>query len=90
MVKNKNINTIVNFMQGLSWAVVVVGAYLLFTLLYPFGLIIALIGGFIGASLGLWMVVFFEMAHTKQEMHKEKIKHTKLLQEIVQLLKNNK
>ena len=49
-------------MQGASWAAVIVGAYLFFTLFYPFGLIIALIGAFFGASIGLFMVIFFEMA----------------------------
>ncbi len=42
---------------------------------------------FFGASMGLFMVIFFEMAHIKQEMHKEKIKHTRLLEQMVKLLK---
>jgi membrane associated rhomboid family serine protease len=83
---NQKVDSVVSFMQGLSWAVVIVGAYLFFTLFYPFGLIIALIGAFFGASFGLWMVVFFEMAHTKQQMHKEKIKHTRLLEKILEEL----
>ncbi len=85
-MKNNNFESIVSFMQGASWAVVVIGAYLFFTLFYPFGLIIALIGGFFGASIGLFMVIFFEMAHIKQEMHKEKIKQTHLLEKMVELL----
>ena len=88
ITNNKNFESIVSFMQGASWAMVIVGAYLFFTLFYPFGLIIALIGGFFGASIGLFMVIFFEMAHIKQEMHKEKIKHTALLEKMVDLLAN--
>ncbi len=88
IMNNKNFESIVSFMQGASWAMVIVGAYLFFTLFYPFGLIIALIGGFFGASIGLFMVIFFEMAHIKQEMHKEKIKHTALLEKMVDLLAN--
>jgi hypothetical protein len=87
-MNNKKFESIVSFMQGASWAMVIVGAYLFFTLFYPFGLIIALISGFFGASIGLFMVIFFEMAHIKQEMHKEKIKHTALLEKMVDLLAN--
>ncbi len=88
VMNNKNFESIVSFMQGASWGLVIIGAYLFFTLFYPFGLIIALIGGFFGASIGLFMVIFFEMAHIKQEMHKEKIKHTALLEKIVEILKS--
>ena len=90
VVNNKNFESIVSFMQGASWGLVIIGAYLFFTLFYPFGLIIALIGGFFGASIGLFMVIFFEMAHIKQEMHKEKIKHTVLLEKMVEILGSNK
>ncbi len=90
VMNNKNFESIVSFMQGASWGLVIIGAYLFFTLFYPFGLIIALIGGFFGASIGLFMVIFFEMAHIKQEMHKEKVKHTVLLEKMVDLLGSNK
>jgi len=90
IMNNKNFESIVSFMQGASWGLVIIGAYLFFTLFYPFGLIIALIGGFFGASIGLFMVIFFEMAHIKQEMHKEKIKHTVLLEKMVEILGSNK
>jgi len=86
IMNNKNFESIVSFMQGASWGMVIVGAYLFFTLFYPFGLIVALIGGFFGASIGLFMVIFFEMAHIKQEMHKEKIKQTSILEKISDLL----
>ena len=86
IMNNKNFESIVSFMQGASWGLVIIGAYLFFTLFYPFGLIIALIGGFFGASIGLFMVIFFEMAHIKQEMHKEKVKHTVLLEKMVDIL----
>jgi Zn-dependent protease with chaperone function len=83
---HKNYEKILSFMQGASWGAVIIGAYLLFTLFYPFGLIIALIGGFFGASIGLFMVIFFEMANLKLEIYKEKKEHTKLLKRMVYLL----
>ena len=79
---NRNsFDSLVSFLQGASWATVVVGAYLFFTLFYPFGLIVALIGGFFGATIGLFMVIFFEMAHTQEEILKEQQEQTKLLRE---------
>ncbi len=86
IMNNKNFESIVSFMQGASWGMVIIGAYLFFTLFYPFGLIVALIGGFFGASIGLFMVIFFEMAHIKQEMHKENIKQTSILEKISESL----
>ncbi len=79
----KNFDSLVSFMQGASWGVVIVGAYLFFTLFYPFGLIVALVGGFFGATIGLFMVVFFEMAHTQEEALLEQKEQTKLLRELL-------
>ncbi len=79
----KNFDSLVSFMQGASWGVVIVGAYLFFTLFYPFGFIVALVGGFFGATIGLFMVVFFEMAHTQEEALVEAKEQTKLLRELL-------
>ncbi len=70
-------------MQGASWGIVIIGAYLFFTLFYPFGLIVALIGAFFGATIGLFMVIFFEMAHTQEESLNELKEQTKLLKELL-------
>ena len=71
-------------MQGAAWGIVIIGAYLFFTLFYPFGLIVALIGGFFGATIGLFMVIFFEMAHTQEEALKEQKEQTQLLKELLE------
>ncbi len=76
-------DSLVSFLQGASWATVIIGAYLFFTLFYPFGLIVALIGGFFGATIGLFMVIFFEMAHTQEEILKEQREQTRLLKESI-------
>ncbi len=83
-MKENSFESIVSFLQGASWAIVVIGAYLFFTLFYPFGLIVALVGGFFGAMIGLFMVVFFEMAHSQEESLKEHKEQTKLLKEILE------
>ncbi len=83
MQKN-SFESIVSFLQGASWAIVVIGAYLFFTLFYPFGLIVALVGGFFGAMIGLFMVVFFEMAHSQEESLQEQREQTKILKELLE------
>ncbi len=83
MQKN-SFESIVSFLQGVSWAIVVIGAYLFFTLFYPFGLIVALVGGFFGAMIGLFMVVFFEMAHSQEESLQEQREQTKILKELLE------
>jgi len=80
----KSFDSLVSFMQGASWGIVIIGAYLFFTLFYPFGLIVALIGAFFGATIGLFMVVFFEMAHTQEEALYEQKEQTKLLRELLE------
>ena len=47
MMDRKKFDSLVSFMQGASWGIVIIGAYLFFTLFYPFGLIVALIGAFL-------------------------------------------
>jgi len=83
-MSRKNFDSLVSFMQGASWGVVIIGAYLFFTLFYPFGLVVALIGAFFGATIGLFMVVFFEMAHTQEEALMEQKEQTKLLRELLE------
>ncbi len=78
-MQRSRFDSLVSFLQGASWATVIIGAYLFFTLFYPFGLIVALIGGFFGALIGLFMVIFFEMAHTQEEILKEQKEQTQIL-----------
>ena len=87
MMERKKFDSLVSFMQGASWGIVIIGAYLFFTLFYPFGLIVALIGAFFGATIGLFMVVFFEMAHTQEEALVEQKEQTKLLREFLEINK---
>ncbi len=82
-MRRKSFDSLVSFLQGASWATVIIGAYLFFTLFYPFGLIVALVGGFFGATIGLFMVVFFEMAHTQEDILKEQQEQTRLLKELL-------
>ena len=83
-MQKRSFDSLVSFLQGASWGTVIVGAYLFFTLFYPFGLIVALIGAFFGATIGLFMVVFFEMAHTQEEVLKEQKEQTEILRQMLE------
>ncbi len=74
---------LISLLQGASWAVVVVGAVSFFSILYPFGLFVALVGAFLGSLGGLFFVVFFEIAHQQSEKLQEMKKQTKLLERLV-------
>ncbi len=85
---HKSYQKILSFMQGASWGAVVVGAYLFFNLFLPLGLIFALMGALFGASVGLLLVFFFEMAHLKLQIYKESREQTRLLKKIVRDLES--
>ncbi len=85
MLKKRSIyERLISLLQGASWALVVVGATTFFTTLYPFGLVTALLGAFIGSLGGLFFVVLFEMAHQQSEKLVEIKKQTKLLEKILE------
>ncbi|NPA28793.1 MAG: hypothetical protein GXO33_01250 [Epsilonproteobacteria bacterium] len=52
--------TVVSFLLGAAWAIVLLGAVLLFWSFSPFGLVIALMAGIIGSFFGLFLVVVLE------------------------------
>jgi len=74
---------LISLLQGASWALVVVGATTSFSIFYPFGLIVAIVGAFIGSLGGLFFVVIFEIAHQQSEKLEEIKKQTKLLEKLV-------
>jgi hypothetical protein len=90
MLKKRSIyERLISLLQGASWALVVIGATVFFSTLYPFGLFTALLGAFIGSLGGLFFVVLFEMAHQQSEKLSEIKKQTKLLEKIDEKLSNN-
>jgi purine-cytosine permease-like protein len=80
---------LISLLQGASWALVVVGATVFSSILYPFGLFSALIGAFLGSLGGLFFVIVFEIAHQQSEKLEEIKKQTKLLEKIDEKLSNN-
>ena len=75
---------LLSLLQGVAWALVSVGSISFFTSLYHLGLFIAILGAFIGALLGLFFVVIFEIAQLQIEKLKEMKKQTLLLEKLTQ------
>lgn len=90
MLKHRSaFERLISLLLGASWAFVLVGATTFFTTLYPFGLMTALIGAFIGSLGGLFFVVMFEIASLQIDKLEELKKHTSLLEEMVELSKKD-
>jgi len=81
---------LISLLQGASWALVVIGATIFFTTLYPLGFFTALVGAFLGSLAGLFFVVVFEIAQQQSEKLEEVKKQTKLLERLLdEKLSNN-
>ncbi len=80
---------LLSLLQGVAWALVIIGSSTFFLSLYHLGIIIALLGAFIGALLGLFFVVLFEIAQIQVDKLKELKKQTKLLEKLTQEKINN-
>lgn len=82
-MKQSFFEKLLSLLLGAAWALVVVGATTFFLSLYHFGIIVALLGAFIGALIGLFFVVLFEIAQIQIDKLKELKKQTQLLQLLV-------
>jgi len=71
---------LLSLLLGVAWALVVVGAVTFFLSLYHSGIVVALLGAFMGALIGLFFVVLFELAQIQIDKLKELKKQTELLQ----------
>ena len=74
--------SIVNFLLGAAWAVVILGAGLFFWSFLPFGLVVASLAGFVGSFFGLFLVVLLEIAALQFEKNRLLERQTELLASI--------
>jgi hypothetical protein len=74
--------SIVSFLLGAAWAIVLLGAVLLFWSFLPFGVVIALMAGIVGSLFGLFLVVVLEVAALQFEKYRELKHQTRLLKKI--------
>ena len=81
--------SIVNFLLGAAWAIVLLGATLLFWSFLPFGFVIAVMAGIVGSLFGFSLVVLLEVATLQFEKYREMKRQTELLRAIHQHLKES-
>ena len=80
---------LLSLLQGAAWALVVVGAFTLFTNFYHLGLLIGIFGAFLGSLVGFFFVVLFELIQIQFDKLREVKKQTKLLEKLVELQESN-
>jgi len=86
-LEDRSLGFIINFLLGVAWAFVLIGAVTSFLSFYPTNLFFAIISAFIGALPGLIGILFLEHIMTNKEKHEELKKQTQLLEELVGLFK---
>ncbi len=84
------VQNILDFLTGVSWAVVVLGAIFFFSLFSKLGIFIALIAAFFGMIFGFILVSIFESIKVQLQNQEELQKQTILLQDILQTLNSEK
>lgn len=80
---------IINFLLGVAWAFVLIGAVTSFMSFYSENIFFAIIYACIGALPGMVAVLLLEYIITSKEKYTELQKQTKLLEELKEILKNS-
>ena len=83
----KPLGFIINFLLGVAWAFVLIGAVTSFLAFYSTNLFFAIISAFIGTLPGLIGILLLEHIITNKEKYEELKKQTQLLEELVDLFK---
>jgi hypothetical protein len=81
------LSLLINFLLGVSWAFALIGASTLFFSFLDIGLLYAILGAIFGSLPFFIIILFLEYFIMRQEKLEELKKHTKLLQELVELHK---
>jgi len=84
-LQQRPLGFIINFLLGVAWAFVLIGAVTSFFAFYSDNIFYALVSACIGALPGLVAVLLLEYIITSKEKHEELKKQTKLLEELVSL-----
>ncbi len=81
--------TILSFLLGVSWAFLVLGAFLTFESFIEFGLMSAVFSTIIFIFIFLFLILILETMNLYRDNHEENRKQTKLLLDIKELLKKD-
>jgi len=82
-LKDRSLGFVVNFLLGVAWAFVLIGAVSSFLAFYQNSFFFAVVSTLIGALPGLVAVLLLEHIITNKEKYLELKKQTKLLQKIL-------
>ena len=82
-LEDTSLSFVVNFLLGVAWASVIIGAVTSFLSFYNDSSFLALISAFVGAIPGMVAVLLLEVLITIKEKHLELKKQTALLQQLV-------
>lgn len=82
-LQNASLSFVINFLLGVSWAVVLLGAVTSFLAFYQESFFLALVSAFMGALPGLVGVLLLEHIITGKEQHLELKKQTVLLERLL-------
>jgi len=88
-LKDRSLGFVVNFLLGVAWAAVLIGAVTSFLSFYQNNLFFAIVSALIGALPGLVAVLLLEHIITNKEKHLELKKQTKLLEKLLIQKENN-
>ena len=86
-MKRTLIETVINFLLGAAWAIVILGAALFFWSFMPFGLLFAAVAAVAGSLFGLFLVVILEVAALQFDKYRQLRKQTILLEKIERRLR---
>ena len=84
---DKTLGFVINFLLGVAWAFVVIGAVSSFFSFYDASILFALVSALIGALPGLVAILILEHIITSKEKLAELKKQTILLEELIDLFK---
>ena len=88
-LENGPLGFVINFLLGVSWAVMLIGAATSFLSFYHDSFLFAIVSALIGAIPGLIAVVLLEYFITDKEKLDELKKQTRLLEEIEKKLQHS-
>ena len=88
-LKDRSLGFVVNFLLGVAWAAVFIGAVTSFLSFYQTSFFFAIVSAFVGVLPGLVAVLLLEHIITNKEKHLELKKQTVLLEKLLLQKENN-
>lgn len=88
-LKDHSLSFVINFLLGVAWATVFIGAISTFLSQYSESFLFAVVSAFVAALPGMIAVLFIEYFITSKEKYLELQKQTRFLEELLQKEKNS-